>query len=495
MLGLLSRGRIVALLLLVILSGTLLACDLGGLFGGAAVPDVVIERPPNDIQVALGETVPIHATATDSTGVTRVELLVDGNVQATETSPVSEGQPSFSVVLRWQPSVRGSFRVVVKAYNTAGGVGESQPITVTVVEGAPGPEPTQPGPEPTEQAAEPTPSAPQPTETSPPPPTATVPAPPPTNTPAPPPPTATTPSGPCLPTKVTDVNVGGHPKGVAAQGHRVYVALHDAPLVAVIDADTNAQLPSINTHAGSGPKYGNGVVWHDGRIYVANRDDDSVSSVSVSNPSNYKVIASAAGGQPFGITAAGQYVYVANFGNNTVGKIDTTTDTYVSSILNISEPTLLTSLGQDVFVPTNGAAKVVRLLSGGGRVEIGPAREGFFAAAVNANDRVFVTNRLFGDMTKINANTNSVQGPPAELPNKPYAIAINPPKNRVYVVAAEVDLLYVLDGASLEIVGSVPVGSQGAVEGGQGIAVLGNRIYVSNFQDETVTVLDDSACP
>jgi DNA-binding beta-propeller fold protein YncE len=156
---------------------------------------------------------------------------------------------------------------------------------------------------------------------------------------------------------------------------------------------------------------------------------------------------------------------------------------------------LLTSLGQDVFVPTNGAAKVVRLLSGGGRVEVGPAREGFFAAAVNANDRVFVTNRLFGDVTKINANTNSVQGTPAELPNKPYAIAINPPKNRVYIVAAEVDLLYVLDGASLEIVGSVPLRSQGAVEGGQGIAVLGNRIYVGNFQDETVTVLDDSACP
>jgi hypothetical protein len=41
----------------------------------------------------------------------------------------------------------------------------------------------------------------------------------------------------------------------------------------------------------------------------------------------------------------------------------------------------------------------------------------------------------------------------------------------------------------------VSVGHQGAAEGGQGIALLGNRIYVSNYQGGSVTVLDDSACP
>jgi DNA-binding beta-propeller fold protein YncE len=64
----------------------------------------------------------------------------------------------------------------------------------------------------------------------------------------------------------------------------------------------------------------------------------------------------------------------------------------------------------------------------------------------------------------------------------------------VYVIAAEANLLYVIDGPTLQIIGSVPVGGQGVAEGGQGIALWGDRIYVSNFQDGTVTVLDDAAC-
>ncbi len=63
------------------------------------------------------------------------------------------------------------------------------------------------------------------------------------------------------------------------------------------------------------------------------------------------------------------------------------------------------------------------------------------------------------------------------------------------MLAAEADLLYVIHGPTLQVVGSVPVGAQGAVEGGQGIALWGGRIYVSNFAEGTVTVLDDSACP
>ena len=51
-----------------LVAGMILACDLGGLFGGGEAPSVVIERPASDAQVNLGDTVPIHATATDSNG-------------------------------------------------------------------------------------------------------------------------------------------------------------------------------------------------------------------------------------------------------------------------------------------------------------------------------------------------------------------------------------------------------------------------------------------
>jgi YVTN family beta-propeller protein len=492
----------------VLVAVMILACDLSGLFGGGTtVPSVVIERPPSDVQVSLGDTVPVHATATDSAGVTRAELWVDDALVATEASSVAQGQPSFSVVLRWRPEVQGAHRVVVKAYNASGGVGESSAIIVFVVAGGAtaeptpgGPQATPSGPQPTHQLPEPTPSAPQqtppgpqPTATSAPPSTATPP-PPPTNTPLPPAPTNTPPSGPCLPTEITTINIGGHPKGVAVHGQMVYVAIHDAPVVKVINANNNTVVDTLDTGV-PGTKQGNGIVVHPitGWVYVANKTDGSVSAIDPSGATSPVVVTT--GAEPFGLAAAGQYVYVANFGADHVGRIDVNTYAYQSIISTFHEPCLLGALGQDVFVPTNGAGPIYRVSPSGSPIAVGQNKSGYFAVATNPNsNRVFVTDRDGGDVIKIDANSNSVEGK-VHVPERPYGIAVNASKGRIYVIAAQANLLYVIKGPTLQIIGSVPVGGQGAVEGGQGIALWGDRIYVSNYQDGTVTVLDDAACP
>jgi YVTN family beta-propeller protein len=493
--------RLCVLLILLIAAFSLLACDLGSLLGTKEVPQVVIERPPSDVQVALGDTVPVHATATDPTGVTRAELWVDETLVASDVSPVAEGQPSFSVVLRWTPSVQGSFRLVVRAYNVGGQVGESAPITIIVVGRVQPPQPTPStapptpsGPEPTPTQPLPTPTGPPPTETSAPPPTATVPAPPPTNTPVPPSPTATTPSGPCLPTKVTDVNVGGHPKGLTVHGQMVYVAIHNAPVVRVIDVNNNTVVDTLDTGV-PGAKQANGIVYHptSGLLYVANKTDGSVSAIDPAGAASPVVIPSNA--EPFGLAVAGKYVYVANFGANRVSRIDVNTNTGQSLISTFNRPALLGALGLDAIVPTNGAGPIYRVPPAASPIAIGQDKTGYFAVAVNpGTNRIFVTDRDGGDVIKINGNTNSVEGAPLHLPNRPYAIALNSSKGRLFVVAAEADLLYVIRPGALEIVGSVAVGGQGAVEGGQGIALWGDKIYVGNYHDQTVTVLDDSAC-
>jgi len=490
-----------------LVAGMILACDLGGLFGGGEAPSVVIERPPSDVQANLGDTLPVHATATDSTGVTRAELWVDDTLLATEMSPVAQGQTSFSVVFRWRPEVQGAHRIVVKAYNASGNVGESSPITVFVVEGGArpeptpsGPEPTPSGPQPTQQGPEPTPTAPQqtppgpqPTPSGPPPATATAPPPLPTNTPFPPAPTNTTPSGPCL-TTVTTVNVGGHPKGVAVHGQMVYVALHNAPMVKVINANNNTVVDTLDTGV-TGAQQGNGVVVHPGTgwVYVGNKTDGSVSAIDPSSAASPVIVAT--GAQPFGLAAAGQYVYVANFGADRVGRINVNTYAFQSLTDTFHEPCLLGALGEYVFVPTNGAGQIYRIGGSGGTVAIGDNKTGYFAVATNpSSNRVFVTDRDGGDLIKIDANANSVEGK-VHMPQRPYGVAVNPSKGRVYVIAAEANLLYVIKGPTLQIIDPpVPVGGQGAVEGGQGIAVWGDRIYVSNYQDGTVTVLND-ACP
>jgi len=491
------HSRLLLALIALLAAGMIVACDLGGQIGGGEVPSVVIERPPTNAEVRLGETIPIRATATDSTGVTRAELWVDDAVYSSESSPVAEGQRSFSVALDWRADARGSHKIVVKAYNMAGNVGESQPITLIVVDRAPGPQPTPPGPQPTPPGPQPTPTGPQATPTGPQP-TPTQPGPPPpTHTPTQPPPgpTDTPVSGPCLPTVVDTITVGGEPKGVAVHGHRVYVGLHDAPLVVVINADTNTVLsPSLDTGV-SGPRYANGVAFHagSGRVYVANKADNSVSAIDPSAPGSPMVIAT--NSLPFGVAAAGQYVYVANFGADRVSRIDVTTHMGQSLISTFNKPALLGALGQNVFVPTNGSGPIYRVPPSGSPIAIGPNKTGYFAVAANTNsNRVFVTDRDAGEVLKINGNTNQVQDV-VHIPHRPYGVAVNSSKARVFVIAADADLLYVLDGPTMQILGTKPVGGQGPVEGGHGIALWGNRIYVSNYQDGTVTVLDDSACP
>ncbi len=509
MIGVRGHERLPTVLVLLALAGTLVACDLGSLLGGGEPPHVVIERPPSDVQVAVGDTVPIHATATDSTGVTRAELWVDDGLLATEASPVAEGQTSFSVVFRWRAQMEGAHSIVVKAYNQAGNVGESAAIIAFVVKKAPLPEATASGPDPTPQGPQgtpagpeatpegpqATPTGPQPTQQGPPPVTPTSPPAPPTETPVPPTPTSTQPAGPCLPTSISTISVGGHPKGVAVHGDRVYVAIHDAPVVVLINADTNTVLGALDTGV-PGTAQANGVVYHtgSGELFVGNKTDGTVSAIDPSGAASPDIITSNA--EPFGLTVAGQYVYVANFGANRVSRIDVATHLGQSLMSMFNKPALLGALGSDVFVPTNGAGPIYRVPPSGSPIAIGPSKTGYFAAAANTtSNRVFVTDRDGGDLLKINANTNSVVGT-LHIPNhRPYGLAVNSSKGRVYVIAAEADLLYVIDGPTLQVVGTVPIGGQGALEGGQGIALWGDRIYVSNYQDGTVSVLDDAACP
>jgi YVTN family beta-propeller protein len=298
-----------------------------------------------------------------------------------------------------------------------------------------------------------------------------------------------------LPTSVATINVGGHPKGVAVHGHKVYVGIHNAPKVVVVDADTNTVVGTLDTGV-PGTQQANGVVYHtgSGEVFVANKTDGSVSAIDPSGAGMPDIIPVNA--EPFGLAAAGQYVYVADFGANRVSRIDVNTHLGQSLISTFNKPALLGALGPDVFVPTNGAGPIYRVPPSGSPIAIGQNKTGYFAVAANpTSNRVFVTDRDAGDVLKINGNTNSVEGT-LHIPNhRPYAVAVNSSKGRVYVVAAEADLLYVIDGPTLQIVGTVPIGGQGAVEGGQGIALWGDRIYVSNYQDGTVSVLDDSACP
>jgi len=75
------------------LNGT--TCNTGG--GGNTAPVVSLTSPTNGQNIASGATIPLAATATDNSGVARVEFLIDGAVVGTDTSsPYSFSAPSVA---------------------------------------------------------------------------------------------------------------------------------------------------------------------------------------------------------------------------------------------------------------------------------------------------------------------------------------------------------------------------------------------------------------
>lgn len=161
---------IAAIIILAAITAYLLIPGSGG--NVAQIPTVVITAPVNNSQVQLGQPVTVQATASDPTGVTRIELWVNGAKTAEATSPAQQGQPTLTASLQWAPTVPGSYTLEMKAYNAQNNVSEPATVLVRAVEGAA-------------------------TET-------------PTATPTPEPPTATVPAGPSL-TTLTDLNVRAGP--------------------------------------------------------------------------------------------------------------------------------------------------------------------------------------------------------------------------------------------------------------------------------------------
>ncbi len=82
-------------------------------------PQVTISSPQNGDEVVINERVLVSATATDSVGVQRVQLLADGQIVKTVSSESSSGDTSLNVLLDYTPRREGELRMQVIAYRGA----------------------------------------------------------------------------------------------------------------------------------------------------------------------------------------------------------------------------------------------------------------------------------------------------------------------------------------------------------------------------------------
>ena len=144
---------------------------------------------------------------------------------------------------------------------------------------------------------------------------------------------------------VASVEVGDMPEALAvdpAGGGRVYVTNWNGRNVSVVDV-SSPKAPVVLARVAVG-KHPEGIaLLSDGsKLYVTNRDSDTVSVFEVGPAPFYLTLVKtiAVGKKPMGIAAtrdesfvAGDYVYVANQVDDTISVIDAVTDQVITTIL------------------------------------------------------------------------------------------------------------------------------------------------------------------
>jgi len=107
---------------------------LAGCASASSKPSVIIVSPPSNSQFHEGADVAVQSNSTDSTGVVRVELIVDGNTVRVDPSPTAQGQPAFSLIQTWK-ATPGTHTLIVRAYNAAGAASDPVAISISVLQG------------------------------------------------------------------------------------------------------------------------------------------------------------------------------------------------------------------------------------------------------------------------------------------------------------------------------------------------------------------------
>jgi Ig-like domain from next to BRCA1 gene/Bacterial Ig domain len=83
-------------------------------------PTVTIASPPGGSIFAVGQTVAVQSTSTDTTGIVRVALIVDGVTVREDPSVVATGQQQYSLIQNWVADKAGQHSVIVRATNAEG---------------------------------------------------------------------------------------------------------------------------------------------------------------------------------------------------------------------------------------------------------------------------------------------------------------------------------------------------------------------------------------
>ena len=278
------------------------------------------------------------------------------------------------------------------------------------------------------------------------------------------------------------------PKGIAvnADAGRIYVAGYAANRLAVIHAATGSIERSVAVPSPNQVAYDPGL----NRIYVTNRDANTLTVLDGTSYAILKTIS--VGAQPFGVAvnAITHRVYVANFNSNSIDVIDGNSNTVIG---HVGLPNLPTFIAVDAarnraYVLTSWSGDIYAIEADHtARLLLHVPDSGLVGLAYNpALDRLYVSS--IANVVYVYELKTALQVAVITVPAEPHALAVNPNGNAVFV-AARGNQVYRIDGNTNTYSGA---GATGSGEG-DGVAVdpATNRVYVSNYAGNSVTVLSD----
>jgi YVTN family beta-propeller protein len=115
-----------------------------------------------------------------------------------------------------------------------------------------------------------------------------------------------------------------------------------------------------------------------------------------------------------------------------------------------------------------------------------------YAVAVNpSTNTVYVANSSDNSVSVINGSTNTVTST-ISAGNFPYAVAVNPSTNTVYVTNPAGNSVSVINGSTNTVTATVSVGSNPF---GMAVNPSTNTIYVANSSDNSVSVINGATLP
>ncbi len=292
----------------------------------------------------------------------------------------------------------------------------------------------------------------------------------------------------CPPRYVGRVYVGEHPINLAAWGDKVYVSLVDTADLAVVDTRS-----LVREAIWDSPGMGANAVFADARrVYLVHRDSRQVAVFDRTSGRLLDLWPTDV--LPWGIVGMDGHLYVSNYGSDTVLVFDANTGDLLRRVLVGDKPALLTRMGHSVYVPLVGD-EMVRLSRGGQEVvyitRVGAGT--VFAAPDEDAGVVYVSNRDQHMIVVVSDVEGRVRGY-IGLPGSPVGLALSPNRHWLYAVDPFANTLHIIDVRRNRWVASIPIGDQGGAHGGQGILIVGDRMYITDYGSGTLSIYTLPSC-